>query len=411
MSEPFIRAVIGRGFGDEGKGLATDYFCSLIPESLVVRHNGGAQSGHTVVHGDKRFVFHQLSSGSFRRADTYWGGSFFPDLYKLGEEAEGFRTVAGFVPGIFSDPESPCVTIDDVLVNMMLEESRGAARHGSCGMGINEADLRTAAGFALTVGEVLSSGSEGLYRRLCGIRRDYVMQRLERLGLGACIGTAENSRLCEYADLLSSDVVLKNAAEQMVYCAHKYVQVLEPELEFVRRNGIVFESGQGLLLDSENTEYAPNVTASRTGLTNPVHLLNRLGLSLNEAVYVSRTYVTRHGAGKLRWECPRDELGGVQFDLTNIHNPWQGSIRYARHGSAEEFLAPVRADISMNLLPDSGTKVSLMLTHLNETDGCVCLCAADGCAMDIPVADFLQLRNVSGFFDRVYTSWAEDSVQ
>ena len=53
-----IRAVIGKGFGDEGKGLVTDLYCSKSPNALVIKHNGGAQAGHTVETGGKRFVFH-----------------------------------------------------------------------------------------------------------------------------------------------------------------------------------------------------------------------------------------------------------------------------------------------------------------------------------------------------------------
>ena len=48
-----IKIVIGANFGDEGKGLMTDYFCSKLSESydavLNIRHNGGAQAGHNVV--------------------------------------------------------------------------------------------------------------------------------------------------------------------------------------------------------------------------------------------------------------------------------------------------------------------------------------------------------------------------
>ena len=62
MKRPYICAVIGKNFGDEGKGLAVDYL-SLQAKGgpvLVIRHNGGAQSGHTVDLPDKRFVFHEL---------------------------------------------------------------------------------------------------------------------------------------------------------------------------------------------------------------------------------------------------------------------------------------------------------------------------------------------------------------
>ena len=85
MTGRFTAAVIGAAFGDEGKGLAADLLCRRAPGALVVRHNGGAQAGHTVHAGTKRFVFHQLSAGSFRGADTFWAGTFLPDLYKLPE--------------------------------------------------------------------------------------------------------------------------------------------------------------------------------------------------------------------------------------------------------------------------------------------------------------------------------------
>jgi len=48
---------IGAGYGDEGKGLMTDYFSARYPEALVVRFNGGGQAGHTVVNEKQRHVF------------------------------------------------------------------------------------------------------------------------------------------------------------------------------------------------------------------------------------------------------------------------------------------------------------------------------------------------------------------
>ena len=139
--------VIGKNFGDEGKGLATDCFARLAKENnqsaLAVRFNGGAQAGHTVDTVSGRFVFHELSSASFRKVDTYWAKDFLPDLYKLEEELESFRELTGFAPKIYAHPFCRIVTIDDVLVNMAAETERGKDRHGSCGMGIYEAVVRS----------------------------------------------------------------------------------------------------------------------------------------------------------------------------------------------------------------------------------------------------------------------------
>ena len=51
-----VKVVIGANFGDEGKGLMTDYFSYEAKKNkkscIVVCHNGGAQKGHTVVTKD-----------------------------------------------------------------------------------------------------------------------------------------------------------------------------------------------------------------------------------------------------------------------------------------------------------------------------------------------------------------------
>ncbi|MGH3238625.1 MAG: adenylosuccinate synthetase, partial [Streptosporangiaceae bacterium] len=60
--------VCGLGFGDEGKGSVTEFFCSPRypdPARTVVRFNGGAQAAHNVVTADGRqHTFAQFGSGS-----------------------------------------------------------------------------------------------------------------------------------------------------------------------------------------------------------------------------------------------------------------------------------------------------------------------------------------------------------
>ena len=62
--------VIGLGFGDEGKGLVTNYLSS--PSSLVCRFSGGHQAGHTVIENGKRHVFSNYGAGPLKGAPTYW---------------------------------------------------------------------------------------------------------------------------------------------------------------------------------------------------------------------------------------------------------------------------------------------------------------------------------------------------
>ncbi|MCR5556228.1 MAG: adenylosuccinate synthetase [Butyrivibrio sp.] len=440
---PRVYVVIGKNFGDEGKGRVVDDLSSgaraMRPDngdhregalrenvrSLVIRHNGGAQSGHTVVKknwqgpagmagsaADTRFVFHELGAGSFAGADTLWADTFYPDLYKLNEEYAAFYAVSGLKSSIFSMPETPITTIDDVLINMALEKSRGDKRHGSCGMGIYEACLRTRAGFGITVGDVKRGGEKGLYERLCQNRKEYVIPRITKLLKGSqedLCGEAyrgdylDPDKCGEFMDLLEDDNVLWNAAVEMCDAAKKVTLIGDPEDGDSHEDGnlsddkfsgkairaflsgydrVIFESGQGLLLDSENEEYAPHVTGSRTGLTNPEAFARRAGITIDEVVYVTRSYITRHGAGLLKHECDRISLGIENTDSTNIANEWQGDFRYAPHGSVEEFLkAPLRdLEESIGSLRESPEilgenflkvlsplNVSLAITHLSDT--------------------------------------------
>ena len=293
--------------------------------------------------------------------------------------------------------------IDDVLINMAVETARGDKRHGSCGMGIWEGFLRTGAGAGLFAGELRGMNAGTLFARLKEIRESYVLRRIADSGL--------HDKPSEYLDLLSSDIVLVNAAEEMLK-AFEYLTVVEDESDFLRsQENIVFETGQGLLLDSDNEKFAPHVTASKTGLHNIVKLLGAAGLKLSEVCYVTRTYVTRHGAGFLPYETDREKIGNIYTDLTNVHNDWQGSIRYAKHGSVEEFLSGIREDLTEARRICSGSAgdhkipASLFITHLNETDGKIVLFEEN---MD--VEDFMSIPEVKSLIGSFYLSYGEEAA-
>lgn len=404
MKRPYICAVIGKNFGDEGKGLAVDYLTmqNSVGRTLVIRHNGGAQSGHTVDLPDKRFVFHELSSGSFRGADTLWTDTYYPDLYKLGEEVEAFRQISGVTPVIFAQPETQITLIDDVLLNMAVEETRGSARHGSCGMGIYEAQCRGEAGFSVTMEELWDMNEARLVKRLQEIRAVYLPGRLRALGL-------TEASLGEYRELLESNTVLENIAAEIIQNLTHVQLVRDIKTLFEQYGQVIFENGQGLLLDEMNEKFAPHVTASRTGLQNPCRFLKRYDLFLDEVIYVTRSYVTRHGAGPLSYECNAEELGDLKSDRTNVENPWQGRLRYARHGGLEEFVAPVAEDLQVIKeyrmpLPCRG----LMVTHLNETGNCLFMNGGN-----YPVQEFCEYSLRQKVFDKMYLSasyYAEEVV-
>lgn len=388
-----ISAVIGKNFGDEGKGQMVHSLTFSDKKSLVVKHNGGAQAGHTVEEQDKRFVFHQLSSGSMNKADTLWANTYFPDLYKLEEEIVDFKNLMGFVPKIYCEANTPVVFVDDVLINMAIETLRDQNRHGSCGMGINEAKLRTEAGYGITVGQIMSWSSEELVGQMRRIREEYTISRMRELGI-----TEEEEDIEEYRVLLSLEEVLWNAAEAMIENL-KYVNAVDDMVTFLTNyEVIVFETGQGLLLDEDNLKYAPHLTSSKTGLCNIVKFLNRVELTLDDVYYVSRTYLTKHGAGDFEGECEKEQLGNLDIDKTNMPNPWQGNIRYGRHGSVMTFVEDVKKDIRyLEELTNPGeVKVKLKLTHLDETNQHICLQDRD-----YTVSEFKDMKEIQDVFNEI----------
>ena len=126
-----VYAVIGANYGDEGKGLVTDILTRQGNQKVVIRHNGGAQSGHTVEkESGERFVFHELSSGSFNGAITYWANTFYPDLYKLEEEIKEFNKVCDTPVKIYASENTNITLIFDVIIQGIQKEVQAILVHG-----------------------------------------------------------------------------------------------------------------------------------------------------------------------------------------------------------------------------------------------------------------------------------------
>jgi len=298
--------VIGAGWGDEGKGLMTDYLSK--PGGVVVRFNGGAQAGHTVVtpHGD-RHVFSHFGSGSLASASTHLSRFFLVNPLVWQEERARLRAIDGNTD-LSIDYRAPVTTHYDMLLNQFLESSRGGSRHGSCGAGIHETMLRHEH-FPITYGDLIKGEpreklgailinwlprrfkEEGVWPR--GDWEDrFFNAALERAFISACRDMALNS------NGLSDQHVDSTAS-------------------------FVFEGAQGLLLD-QNHEFFPHVTHSSTGLTNVLKIAQENAIRELDVVYVTRAYATRHGAGPMPGETP--DLSYP--DPTNQPNPWQGTLRF-----------------------------------------------------------------------------------
>lgn len=319
MNRPEAHIVIGANYGDEGKGVLTDYLARKLDAVAVARFNGGAQAGHTVQHEDgRRHVFGHLSAGTMHGAATVLGQRFVLNPFMLSKELNRL-TGAGFkVPSISAHLRAPVSTIYDMITNMLVETKRGDDRHGSCGVGINETVTRHSRGVSTSL-EILSCETGAIENTLRDIHQVYLPMRLAELGLTPV----------EFDSFARS----KWSVDPADYAAHaKAMQRgLIPVSGLNTAAGIpgplVFEGAQGLALDELMGTF-PYVTRSLTGLPYALELAKQLGITEIHPVYVTRAYLTRHGAGPLRGGCA--ELNGISVvDETNVANPWQGTMRFA----------------------------------------------------------------------------------
>lgn len=314
------QVIIGANYGDEGKGLMTDFFASRNPDrSLVVRFNGGAQAGHTVVAPDgRRHVFSHFGAGSFVGATTYLSHYFIvnPLLFKKElSELDALRVS----PRVLIDDKCFVTTPFDVFINQLKEVQRGSGRHGSCGAGINETVTRSLRDPAnlLRAHELHNAGK--LRKRLHQLSETWLPSRMSELGLDTSTADAQ----CFLSNL---DVIMESYVEDTRYLVHRASIIgAPPKCDYA-----IFEGAQGLMLDEDRIDQYPHVTRSKTGLFNALRVAAGMGIRDLDLTYVTRTYLTRHGAGPLPGE--RDWSFA---DNTNVTNKFQGQLRFAPLDFAE----------------------------------------------------------------------------
>jgi adenylosuccinate synthase len=307
-------AVIGANFGDEGKGLAVDALTGWNSDAAVVRFNGGAQAGHTVISPEgRRHVFSHFGAGSFTGAVTFLSRFFVVQPSIFAREAAELAEI-GLKPLVYIDPDAQVTTPYDVFVNQWVEETRGGARHGTVGVGFGETLERAGHGYSLAVRDL--GDDKHIIEVLTCIRNAWLPLRLAALGVPF---TAERRNSA------AGPAILRRYMAQIDILRRGSVPA---PIDAVTRRDLVFEGAQGLLLDMDRGLQFPYVTRSNTGLKNVLALAADAGIGHLHVIYMTRAYLTRHGAGPLPNEVPRLAFADAD-DSTNQPNPWQGTLRFA----------------------------------------------------------------------------------
>lgn len=310
------QVVIGANFGDEGKGLVTDFFAAQGgSDTLVVRHNGGAQAGHTVTTPEGvRHVFKHFGSGTFAGAQTFLSRFFVCNPLLFFQELPKLQALS-LEPVVYVDPHARVSTPYDMMINQIVEEYRAGGRHGSCGVGFGETVERSDhPDYALYFEDL---HDEDIIRtKLVKIQTEWTPTRLKALGVIKLSS--------EWEGRLNSPDIFDYFVEEAI--RFRNTVHTAPANLLGSRVPIIFEGAQGLLLD-QNGQYFPHVTRSNTGIKNAAILAIEAGIDNLAVTYVTRAYNTRHGAGPFPHELPDKPYSNI-VDETNIHNDYQGSLRF-----------------------------------------------------------------------------------
>lgn len=130
-----VKAIVGANWGDEGKGKITDMFAE--ESDVVVRFQGGANAGHTIICDYGKFALHQLPSGVFfPHITNIIGNGVALDVPKFMEELKQLEEGGVPAPSLMIDRRTQLLMPYHILQDQYEEERLAGQAFGSTKSGI-----------------------------------------------------------------------------------------------------------------------------------------------------------------------------------------------------------------------------------------------------------------------------------
>ena len=130
-----VKAVVGANWGDEGKGKITDMLAKEA--DIIIRFQGGANAGHTIVNNYGKFALHTLPSGVFYNHTTsVIGNGVALDVPKLFAEIKSITDRNVPMPKILVSDRAQIVMSYHILFDQYEEERLAGKSFGSTKSGI-----------------------------------------------------------------------------------------------------------------------------------------------------------------------------------------------------------------------------------------------------------------------------------
>ncbi len=284
--------VVGVQWGDEGKGKIIDYLSSFA--EIIVRFQGGANAGHTIVIGDKKVVLHLIPSGILRE-NTYCviGNGVVMDPEVLEKEIEELKGL-----GYLKDEKRLMISgYTHVIMPYhkkldALRESKAAKKIGTTGRGIGPCYEDRASRMGIRVIDVIDRK----------VFREKLKANLEM----------KNFLIRRYykdEPLLISDILKKFEPYRKILKKHVTDSTSFLHKALAKKKRILFEGAQGTFLDVDHGTY-PYVTSSNTIAGNISGGAGVPASAVNYILGICKTYTTRVGEGPFPTELtgPEGEL-------------------------------------------------------------------------------------------------------
>ena len=283
-----VTAIVGGNWGDEGKGKMTDVFAE--DADFVIRFQGGANAGHTIINEYGKYVLHILPSGVFQKGTVNIigpGAAFNAEAFQ--RELEDLKKGGVPTPDIRISDRAQLVMPYHVLFDKLEEQRLGKHSFGSTQSGIapHYSDKAQKIGFQLA--ELYNENLAEKVERVCIIKNAIIsglypdaekLDPAEVLAYLKKVGEYVKPYLCDMAAMMR--------------------QAVKDEKE------ILLEGQLGALRDITNGIY-PMTTSSSTlagygavGACVPPHEIQRV-------ITVVKAYSSCVGAGPFTTEIFGDE--------------------------------------------------------------------------------------------------------
>ncbi len=283
-----VKAVVGANWGDEGKGKITDMMAENA--DIIVRFQGGANAGHTIVKNYGKFALHTLPSGVFYNHTTsVIGNGVALNIPILINEIKSITDRDVPMPKILVSDRAQIVMPYHVLFDQYEEERLGKKSFGSTKSGIAPFYSDKYAKIGFQVNELFDEE----------VLREKVYRVLE----------TKNILL---AHLYHKDPI---DAEELIATLHEYRDMIAPYVcdvsSFLNKalkegKTILLEGQLGTLKDPDHGIY-PMVTSSSTLAAYGAIGAGIPPYEIREIVTVCKAYSSAVGAGAFVSEIFGDE--------------------------------------------------------------------------------------------------------